>query len=153
MSLSYGKLFLRYSSVLFEKWGTTSFQTTTLNRTLEYLRHNFPWDRLISRQTDSPWSSYSQDLNPSDHFLRGYLKDRVVKTIHSQESTSSEKKSDGLHKKCWIELWTILLFQLLLNHYWFYSGLHQKNSINFQYLWRKNIEDFLIFIEVIAKEK
>ena len=44
---------------------------------LEYLRHNFPWDRLISRQTDNPWSSYSQDLNPPDYFLRGYLKDRV----------------------------------------------------------------------------
>ena len=47
------------------------------NRTLEYLRHNFPWDRLILHQTDSPWSSYSQDLNPPDYFLRGYLKDRV----------------------------------------------------------------------------
>ena len=77
MSLYNGKLCLRYSSVLFEKWGTTSFQTTTLNRTLEYLRHNFPWDRLISRQTDNPWPSYSQDLNPPDYFLRGYLKDRV----------------------------------------------------------------------------
>ena len=77
MSLSHGKLCLRYSSVLFEKWGTTSFQTTTLNRTLEYLRHNFPWDRLISRQTDNPWPSYSQDLNLPDYFLRGYLKDRV----------------------------------------------------------------------------
>ena len=31
---------------------------------LEYLRHNLPWDRLISRQTDKPWPSYSQDLNP-----------------------------------------------------------------------------------------
>ena len=47
------------------------------NRTLEYLRHNFPWDRLILHQTDSPWSSYSQDLNPPDYFLRGYLEDRV----------------------------------------------------------------------------
>ena len=47
------------------------------NRTLEYLRHNFPWDRLISRQTDNPWPSYSQDLNSPDYFLRGYLKDRV----------------------------------------------------------------------------
>ena len=47
------------------------------NRTLEYLRHNFPWDRLISHQTDNPWPSYSQDLNPPDYFLKGYLKDRV----------------------------------------------------------------------------
>ena len=47
------------------------------NRTLEYLRHNFPWDRLISRQIDNSWPSYSQDLNPPDYFQRGYLKDRV----------------------------------------------------------------------------
>ena len=47
------------------------------NRTLEYLRQNFPWDRLISNQTDNPWPSYSQDFNLADYFLRGYLKDRV----------------------------------------------------------------------------
>ena len=29
------------------------------------------------RQTDNSWPSYSQDLNPPDYFLRGYLKDRV----------------------------------------------------------------------------
>ena len=47
------------------------------NRTLEYLKQNFPLDRLILRQIDNPWPSYSQDLNPLDYFLRGYLKDRV----------------------------------------------------------------------------
>ena len=47
------------------------------NRTLAYLRHNFAWDRLISRQINNPWPSYSQDLNPPDYFLMGYLKDRV----------------------------------------------------------------------------
>ena len=47
------------------------------NRKLEYLRHNFSWDRLISRQTDNSWPSNFQDLNPPDYFLRGYLKDRV----------------------------------------------------------------------------
>ena len=47
------------------------------NRTLEYLTHNVPWDRLILRQTDNTWPSYSQDLKPPDYFLRGYLKDRV----------------------------------------------------------------------------
>ena len=46
------------------------------NRTLEYLRHNFPLDRLILHQTDNPRPFYSQDLNP-DYFLRGYLKERV----------------------------------------------------------------------------
>ena len=47
------------------------------NRTLEYLRHNFPWNRLTWHQTDNPWSSYPQDLNLSDYFLRGYVKNRV----------------------------------------------------------------------------
>ena len=28
-------------------------------------------------QTNNPWPSYSQDFNPSDYFLRGYLKDRI----------------------------------------------------------------------------
>ena len=52
-------------------------QKTFSNRTLGYLRYNFPWVRLILRQTDNPCPSYSQDLNPPDYFLRGYLKDRV----------------------------------------------------------------------------
>ena len=47
-------------------------------------------------------------------FWGGTWKTEFVKTIHRQERTSSEKKSDGLHKKCSIELWTILLFELLL---------------------------------------
>ena len=77
MSLSHGKLCLRYSSVLFKVVVWNEVVPHFSNRTLEYLRHNFPWDRLISRQTDNPWPSYSQDLNPPDYFLRGYLKDRV----------------------------------------------------------------------------
>ena len=47
------------------------------NKTHENLRHTFPWDRLILRQTDNPWPPYSQDLNPPDYFLRAYLKERV----------------------------------------------------------------------------
>ena len=62
-------------STLFEKLRGASFLEQ--NRTFEYLRHNFPWDRLISRQTDNPWPSYSQDFNPPDYFLRAYLKDGV----------------------------------------------------------------------------
>ena len=65
-----GKLCLRYSRGI-------KAPPHFSNRTLEYLKHNFPWDRLILRQTDNPWPSYSQDLNPPDYFLRGYLKDRV----------------------------------------------------------------------------
>ena len=75
MSLSHWMLCLRYSSVLFCSRNESPPHFS--NRTLEYLRHNFPWDRLISRQTNNPWPSYSQDLNPPDYFLRGYLKDRV----------------------------------------------------------------------------
>ena len=47
------------------------------NRTLEYLRHNFPWDRLTLHQTENPGPSYSQDLNSPDYFLRLCFKDRV----------------------------------------------------------------------------
>ena len=79
MSLSHGKLCLSYLSVLFEKWGGASFLKQ--NRILEYIRHNFPCDRLISRQTDNAWSSYSHDLNPPDFFLRGYLKDGVCENF------------------------------------------------------------------------
>ena len=104
-------------------------------------------------------------------FWGGNWKTEFVKTIHRQERTSSEKKSDELHKKCSIELWTILVVAVLsysrsawnkhsinysknaVKRYWFHSGLHEKNSINFQYLWRKNLEGFLIFVKVIPKEK
>ena len=47
-------------------------------------------------------------------FWGGTWKTEFVKTIHRQERTSSEKKSDEFHKKCSIELWTILMFELLL---------------------------------------
>ena len=66
------------------------------NRTLEYLRHNFPWDRLISRQTDNPWSSYSQDLNPPDYFLRGYLKDRVCENNPQTRGDIIRKEIRGI---------------------------------------------------------
>ena len=46
-------------------------------------------------------------------FWGGTWKTEFVKTIHRQETTSSEKESDRLHKKCSIEMWTILLFELL----------------------------------------
>ena len=73
MSLSHGNLCLRYSSILFKVVVWNEVVPHFSNRTLEYLRHNFPWDRLISHQTDNPWPSYSEDLNPP----WGYLKDRV----------------------------------------------------------------------------
>jgi hypothetical protein len=36
-----------------------------------------PGDRLISRRTDFPWPPYSPNLNPTDYFLWGYLKEKV----------------------------------------------------------------------------
>ena len=65
MSLSHGKLCLRYSSILF--CSRNEAPPHFSNRTLEYLRHNFPWDRLISRKTDNPWPSYFQDNPVHNH--------------------------------------------------------------------------------------
>ena len=75
ISLSHAKLCLRYSSVLFclKNEAPPNFS----NRTLEYLRHNFPRDRLILHKTNNPKPSYTQELNPPNNLLRGYLKDRV----------------------------------------------------------------------------
>ena len=117
MSLSHGKLCLRYSNVLFEKWGTTSFQTTTSNRRLKYLRHSFLWDRLNSRQTDNPWSPIPKISTRLTIFWGDTWKTEFTKTIHRQERTSSETKSDGLPKKCSKELWTILLVEFLLYYH------------------------------------
>ena len=47
-------------------------------------------------------------------FWGGTWKTEFVKTIHRQERASSEEKSDGFHKKCSMELWTILMFEFLL---------------------------------------
>ena len=47
-------------------------------------------------------------------FWGGTWKTEFVKLIHRQERTSSKKRSDWFHKKCSIELWTILMFELLL---------------------------------------
>ena len=73
MSLYHGKICLRCSRILFDKWGPPHFS----NRTLEYRRHNFQWGKLILHQINNPWPSYSQDFNPPDFFLKGYLKDAV----------------------------------------------------------------------------
>ena len=35
------------------------------------------WAEAVSTASFKPWPSYSQDLNPPDYFLKGYLKDRV----------------------------------------------------------------------------
>ena len=47
-------------------------------------------------------------------FWGGTWKIEFMKTIHRQERTSSKEESDGFHKKCPIELWAILMFEMLL---------------------------------------
>ena len=141
MSLSHRKQRLRYSSVLVKVAVWNEVVPHFSSRAFEYLRHNFPWDRLISHQTNNPWPRSTPKISTCLTIFWGVTwKTGFVKTIHRQEKTSSENKSDGLHKKCSIELWKILLFELLLiqqhsawnehsisywkrivKHYWFYS--------------------------------
>ena len=64
------------------------------NRTIEYLRHNFLWDRLISRQTDNPRPFYSQDLNPPDYFLRGNLENIV-------RENNPQAREDIIRREIW----------------------------------------------------
>ena len=65
-------------------------------------------------------------------FWGGTSKTEFVKTIHRQERTLSEKKSDGLHKKCW----TILLFELLLIQQ---HSPWNKHSINY---WKSTVRHY-----------
>ena len=55
MSLSHRKLRLRYSYVLLKVAVWNEVVRHFSSRAFEYLRHNFPWDRLISHQTNNPW--------------------------------------------------------------------------------------------------
>ena len=76
--LSFSKQFILLSTVLQKRILRYIDSTLFLEQnTWIRQRHNFPWDRLISCQTDNSWSSCSQDLNPPVYFMRGYLKDRV----------------------------------------------------------------------------
>ena len=84
------------------------------NRALEYLRHNFPWDRLISCKSITPGHPIPKISTRLTIFWRGTWKTEFVKTIHRQDRTSPEKKLDGFHSKCSVKLWTILKFELLL---------------------------------------
>ena len=101
------------------------------SQTLSF-RYPFRW-RLISRTEHLNTSGITSHGTDSFHvkpitpghpipkistrltiFWGGTWKTEFVKTIHRQERTSSEKKSDEFHKKYSIELWTILMFELLL---------------------------------------
>ena len=59
-------------------------------------------------------------------------KTEFVERIHMQQRTSLEEKSDGLHKKCSIELWTILMFKLLLCYHTaaYSSTVHATNIVS-----------------------
>ena len=59
----------------FQQDGATAH---TANNTLTFIRSEFA-NRIISLRTDNVWPPYSPDLNPSDFYLWGYLKDCVYK--------------------------------------------------------------------------
>ena len=63
-------------------------------------------------------------------FWGNIWKKEFVKTIHRQERTSLEEKSDGFHKKCSIELWTILMFKWCCTVIQ-QSGAWNEHSINY----------------------
>ena len=88
----------------------------TRTRTLGYLRHNFPCTdsfRIKPIITGHPVPKISTCLTI---LWAGTWKTEFVKIIHRQKRTSSAsgKKPDRFYKKCSIELWTILIFELLL---------------------------------------
>ena len=84
------------------------------SRRLEYLRHNFPWHRLISHQTDNTWPTIPEIWTRLNIFWGDTWTTEFVKTIHIEKRAPLEEKSDGFHKKCSIELSTFLMFELLL---------------------------------------
>ena len=56
-----------------------------LNRTLEYLRHNFPWERLISRQTNNPGHPICKISTHLTIFWGGTWKTRVCENNQTRE--------------------------------------------------------------------
>ena len=101
------------------------------NRALEYLRHNFPWDRLISCKSITPGHPIPKISTRLTIFWRGTWKTEFVKTIHRQDRTSPEKKLDGFHSKCSVKLWTILKFELLLCYHTA-AWCMDEHSINYR---------------------
>ena len=98
------------------KWSVRETRRYLISQT-EHLNTS----RIMSHGTDSicdkpiiPGHPILKISNRLTIFWGGTWKTEFVKTIHRQERTSSEEKSDGFHKKCSIELWTILMFELLL---------------------------------------
>ena len=84
------------------------------NRTLEYLRHNFSWTDTFHVKLITPGHSIPKISTHLTMFWRGNWKTEFVKTSQRQERTSPKKRSDRFRKKCSIESWTTLMFELLL---------------------------------------
>ena len=78
-----------------------TFSVEKLNWLCKHLQ-----DRLISRGCDpeAEWASHSPDLNPTDFFLWGYLKDNVYrnnpKIIHELKEAISAKIREIPNKGC-----------------------------------------------------
>ena len=83
-------------------------------RRLEWLRHNFAWDRLISHQTDHAWPTIPKISTRLSIFWGDTWTTEFVETIHIENRAPLEEKSNGFHTKCSIEVSTILMFVLLL---------------------------------------
>ena len=85
-------------------------------------------------------------------FWGWYLKDSLWKQSKDKKGNNQKRNHMDSTRNVWNEH-SINYWKSIAKHYWFYSGFHQKNSINFQYLWRKSLAGVLIFVNVIAKEK
>ena len=110
MNLSHGKLCLRHSSVLF---CSVREMRHHLISQIEHLNTS----DTTSHGTESFRAEPITPIHPIPKIstcLSSERKTEFVKTIDRQERTSSEKKSDGFHKKCSIQFWKTLIFELLL---------------------------------------
>ena len=117
---------------------------------LEFLRQYFPRDGLILHQTDNPWPPNSPNLNPSDYFLWGYLKDRVYENNPQttevlkdnirieirqipQEMLNRFVDNFNVRVAAVIQQWGAWIehtinYQKSIVKHGFQSGFHQKNS-------------------------
>ena len=78
-------------------------------RLVEILGVGWPGVVSLMRNESAPWEVMPEVFKCSVQEMRWHLisqsySSKFVKTIHRQERTSSEEKSDGFYKKCSIEL-------------------------------------------------
>ena len=99
------------------------------NRTLEYLRYKFPWNRLIRIKPTTPSRPIPKITTHLTIFWGGTWKTKFEKTILRQERTASEEKSDESHRKCSKELGKVKLYYIdhsntINTRHWNDSKLH-----------------------------